>query len=837
MVYQHPSGANNALLPFAHNESRPPNELALSTVVPPASTSTVNINHPTTTATNNIITTSESYFGPPYSVSGSYTRSGALGLGLSMGIGGYSSLTSDSLDGPSLPSSSIVDSEDGKGIYFFEEKRMAGGNIPGYMEFTSGNSMYKMEYHGISGTSNDTPKSFARHRERFSDNMLDDNDEEEEEEDGDNESFCQEENDQENSEKLGNGGGKRRRNFGTPSAKRFHDMTCDLPPSSPPPPVDMDEDDEVNDFGEFNLTKDTNAQRHVFETEADSSLIMDPHINNSTYTPPSISSSSSSSSRKHEKSTLKSAASFFSSRRIPAPMSSNGAYSANSISIVSPIKSKSAYRSAFKNPKDKQSILSLPLLSSSSSAASSSFPLHHAHSVEHHYYQHLPHHGPEPWGYAQAREIIKTACNDNDRSIHLDDMGLTDVPPEIADLKHMVWTDKNMQTICSDLHLYLANNQLTRVPPPLLALDNLTVLSLRGNQLTDLPPAVARFGRLQNLSIGINCLKYLPSELLLLKNLTVLAPHPNPYQQIPAEHRELAESIKQKKTTGGSVSTTDGDGYYFIQKEDTSISRPKEYTEGAIRYWVEPHVDLKKYGNLIAFARPVPKEHQFPEATEKAIASQPVHLPSPLPSPSSSFSGTDALKTPITDTFASTTKQHAAVIASTDIHLPSPARTISDKSQETISTLSIGEEAARCNALKTGLPPHVLVGPPHLSDYCARVVAAHVRPESAELDTLCDARTQPVVRGLVDEAAIAAQRGARCGQCYGELAAESAGTMGAGVGHAFEWWDGIKGHHGLVFVREFCSTRCVVEWAQGVNSQLPECLDLWASSNVRTFNY
>nr|VWO96433.1 Adenylate cyclase [Ganoderma boninense] len=74
-----------------------------------------------------------------------------------------------------------------------------------------------------------------------------------------------------------------------------------------------------------------------------------------------------------------------------------------------------------------------------------------------------------------------------------------------------------------DIHIYLANNSISKLPPEFFRVNALTVLSLRSNDLTFVPPQIAQLKALQELNLAQNKLRFLPAEMLgmRLTKLTV----------------------------------------------------------------------------------------------------------------------------------------------------------------------------------------------------------------------------------------------------------------------------------------------------------------------------
>ncbi|KAK9239310.1 hypothetical protein V1525DRAFT_372853 [Lipomyces kononenkoae] len=134
---------------------------------------------------------------------------------------------------------------------------------------------------------------------------------------------------------------------------------------------------------------------------------------------------------------------------------------------------------------------------------------------------------------------IRQALEDGMRKIDLDGLNLDTIPDEIEDLRNLVVLDSGLTghqdagPLRQDIEIYLSNNNISGMPPPLFSVENITVLSLRNNRLTAIPNAIYRLRNLQNLSLGGNELQYLPAQILLLKQLHVLTVHPNPLRLLP----------------------------------------------------------------------------------------------------------------------------------------------------------------------------------------------------------------------------------------------------------------------------------------------------------------
>jgi Leucine-rich repeat (LRR) protein len=85
----------------------------------------------------------------------------------------------------------------------------------------------------------------------------------------------------------------------------------------------------------------------------------------------------------------------------------------------------------------------------------------------------------------------------------------------------------------SKFKLYLAQNQLSRLPGAMFNVSCLSILSLHENQLTEIPPAIRKLTILQELNLSQNCLQHLPVKILNHFNvdsrLETLTLWPNPF--------------------------------------------------------------------------------------------------------------------------------------------------------------------------------------------------------------------------------------------------------------------------------------------------------------------
>ncbi len=125
---------------------------------------------------------------------------------------------------------------------------------------------------------------------------------------------------------------------------------------------------------------------------------------------------------------------------------------------------------------------------------------------------------------------LEEALEDPDAVTHLSlaDRGLTELPPEVLELKNL-----------EELILY--GNRLSTLPPGLSRLRNLRKLDLTRNRFTDLPPVVTELRHLEELQLFGNRLTTLPAAIGRLKKLVKLNLMFNPIERLPEEIGDLAE--------------------------------------------------------------------------------------------------------------------------------------------------------------------------------------------------------------------------------------------------------------------------------------------------------
>ncbi|KIC76325.1 hypothetical protein DB41_GJ00040 [Neochlamydia sp. TUME1] len=128
-------------------------------------------------------------------------------------------------------------------------------------------------------------------------------------------------------------------------------------------------------------------------------------------------------------------------------------------------------------------------------------------------------------------ELLTQWIEEHDKNItylDLEALGLTFLPPEIAQLSHL-------QTLRLDY------NQLTSIPAAIAQLSHLHTLRLDYNQLTAIPAEIRQLSQLQNLYLSNNQLSAIPAEIRQLPQLQYLLLNNNQLTALPAAIGQLSQ--------------------------------------------------------------------------------------------------------------------------------------------------------------------------------------------------------------------------------------------------------------------------------------------------------
>ena len=135
----------------------------------------------------------------------------------------------------------------------------------------------------------------------------------------------------------------------------------------------------------------------------------------------------------------------------------------------------------------------------------------------------------------KALDVVNRCVEHSDEDFDLSRMDLDELSCQVLEpMKQITRQPPPMALYASfepKLRLYLASNSLSKLPPKLFSLQNLTTLSLRSNNISILPPSICQLIHLEELNLSSNALHYLPWELIKLvrRNLRSLQLRPNPF--------------------------------------------------------------------------------------------------------------------------------------------------------------------------------------------------------------------------------------------------------------------------------------------------------------------
>jgi hypothetical protein len=152
-------------------------------------------------------------------------------------------------------------------------------------------------------------------------------------------------------------------------------------------------------------------------------------------------------------------------------------------------------------------------------------------------------------GLAIASKWISEARAMGCRSLNLTHLGLTSLPPELAEFTGLTSLDLGFNLLSSlpeglgrliDLEeLRLDHNDLTALPEGIGQLSKLRTLIVDHNQLSELPEQIGRLSRLKILRVEDNRLTALPDSMRHLSDLTILFLGGNQFVAFPDLLRHL----------------------------------------------------------------------------------------------------------------------------------------------------------------------------------------------------------------------------------------------------------------------------------------------------------
>jgi internalin A len=126
--------------------------------------------------------------------------------------------------------------------------------------------------------------------------------------------------------------------------------------------------------------------------------------------------------------------------------------------------------------------------------------------------------------FKTAQERIDSALERKAQALKLNELGLTEVPSKIGDLKeikelNLLWNKlsalpDSFERLLSLERLFLSNNKLQRLPSCLRSLSNLDELWIERTQLSELPGWLNDFPKLRRLRLSGNPSLEIPSEIV-----------------------------------------------------------------------------------------------------------------------------------------------------------------------------------------------------------------------------------------------------------------------------------------------------------------------------------
>jgi hypothetical protein len=125
-----------------------------------------------------------------------------------------------------------------------------------------------------------------------------------------------------------------------------------------------------------------------------------------------------------------------------------------------------------------------------------------------------------------VNRIIGGCIENGNPKVHLENLELKTISDDIGDLEKLVCLGKNGVEV-PNIEIYATHNRLKILPPRLLDIRNIKVLSLRDNKLKKIPGKIQNLTRLTDFSIANNEMKVVPYQILKLPNLVNFLARPN----------------------------------------------------------------------------------------------------------------------------------------------------------------------------------------------------------------------------------------------------------------------------------------------------------------------
>jgi len=149
----------------------------------------------------------------------------------------------------------------------------------------------------------------------------------------------------------------------------------------------------------------------------------------------------------------------------------------------------------------------------------------------------MPKDEQKPMTRAELLAIIEQARRENWEELNLRNKGITELPPEIGQLKNLKRLDLGRDFDKP----YELLNKLTKLPDEIGQLTSLQTLDLSFNELTALPESIGQLFSLQSLRLFYNELTDLPKSICRLKNIEVLWLGDNNFINIPERIKSLTK--------------------------------------------------------------------------------------------------------------------------------------------------------------------------------------------------------------------------------------------------------------------------------------------------------